>query len=101
MSDGVKVQGLDDLERLRAKSPTWEPPASLDDFLSLVRQVIATSKYTDSFIVGNRDQTLANLRTFVQVKANRVKIHPDVEECVDVAAYAYMVFHLLTAEAHP
>lgn len=89
-----KVEGLPDLDKLSKKIKTWEPPPSLDDFLFLVRQVIETSKYTDSFMDGS-DTTLENLRAFVQVKANRIKIHPDVEECVDVAAYAYMVFHIL------
>jgi len=33
------------------------------------------------------------------VKANRVAAHPDLEETIDVAAYAYMAFHrfLVTA----
>lgn len=93
-----KVQGQDELDRLRKKEKTWEPPDSLEDFLQLVGHVIATSKYTDGFIRGDREETLANLRTFVRVKANRVFQHPDIEECVDVAAYAYMVYHLLTGK---
>lgn len=80
-------------KKLRKKNPTWMPPKSLDDFLELIRKVIETSKYTDTFL--HDPNSLENLRAFVQVKANRVKQHPDVEECVDVAAYAYMVYHLL------
>jgi hypothetical protein len=95
MSD-FKVEGLPDLDKLSRKTKTWSPPESLDDFLFLVRQVIETSKYTDSFMDGN-PLTLENLRAFVQVKANRIKMHPDVEECIDVAAYAYMVYHILMA----
>lgn len=94
-----KVEGLPDLDKLRKKVKTWSPPPSLDDFLHLVRQVIETSKYTDSFMDGN-PLTLENLRAFVQVKGNRVKMHPDVEEAVDVAAYAYMVFHILMENQH-
>ena len=94
MSDGVKIQGLDDLERLKAKLNTWTPPPSLDEFLALVRKVISSSKYTDSYCDGDLS-TLQNLRTFVRVKANRVYMHPDLEECVDVAAYAFMVYDIL------
>ncbi|MFA5344734.1 MAG: hypothetical protein WC315_00430 [Candidatus Omnitrophota bacterium] len=89
-----KVEGLPDLEKLRNKEVTWTPPHSLEEFLDLVSMVIETSKYTDSFMDGS-EQTLENLRAFVQVKANRIKMHPDVEECIDVAAYAYMVYHIL------
>ena len=87
-----KVQGLPDIEKLRQKEKTWEPPESLNEFLQLVRLVIETSKYTDGYMLDDKD-VLENLRAFVQTKGNRVKRHPDVEECVDVAAYAYMVFH--------
>ena len=90
-----KVQGITDLEYLMKKQDTWIPPKTLDEFLSLTRKVITSSKYTDSFLYGN-NETLENLRAFVQVKANRIKIHPDIEECVDVAAYAYMVYHKLS-----
>lgn len=93
-----KVEGLPDLDKLRNKERTWTPPYSLEEFLSLVRNVIETSKYTDSFMDGN-PLTLENLRAFVQVKANRIKMHPDVEECVDVAAYAYMVYHILMEQS--
>lgn len=93
----IKLQGLEDVRKLMCKEATWKPPGTLKEFLSMVEAVIATSKYTDSFL--NSDDALENLRTFVKVKANRVALHPDIEECVDVAAYAYMVFHLFLRNA--
>jgi len=40
----VKIQGIEDVQRLLKKEQTWEPPASLPAFLELVGLVIATSK---------------------------------------------------------
>lgn len=91
----VKIQGRADINKLLGKQMTWVTPPTLKEFLTLVRRVIETSKYTDSFIVDADGNALENLRTFVCVKANRIKMHPDLEECIDVAAYAYMVFHKL------
>lgn len=88
----VKLQGIDYIVKLLGKKDTWELPNSIDFFLKLVRSVLSTSKYKDGFMDG-KPETLENLRSFVQVKANRVKQHPDLEECVDVAAYAAMAFH--------
>jgi hypothetical protein len=92
MSD-VKLHGKEDLLTLLGKPDTWKPPMTLDDFLACVRAVISTSKYKNNYLID--PEALEELRSIVVVKAKRIRSHPDLEECVDVAAYAYMIFDLL------
>ena len=99
MSDGIKIQGLDDLEKLRLRSQTWIPPKTLDEYLEFIKLVINTSKYTDGFM--RDDLTIEDLRAYIKLKTRRILEHPDVEECVDVGAYAFMMFHKLMQSMTP
>jgi len=90
VSDGIKLQGLDDIRRLQDRPATWTPPAAVNDFLDLVRAVIVGSKYTDRFLTN--PDAVEELRTVIRMKADRVRLNPDLEETVDVAAYAALLF---------
>lgn len=94
MSDGVKVQGLDDIRKLLGREQLWKDyPPELDRFLHLVKQVIVTSKYKDAYLDGGLD--LRDFQAYVKMKTRRICQHPDLEECIDVAAYSFMMFHRL------
>lgn len=89
MTDGVK--GWDDLQRLYKKDPTWVPPRTLEEFLKFVDLVIRTSKYRDDY----KKIPIEDLCAVVRVKIGRFTNYPDIEECVDAAVYAYLVYDRL------
>ena len=85
-----KVDGKEDLRRLIKKKDTWVPPKQLDLFLHLVRKVISSSKYTDLY----KETSLDELHAIIKIKARRCfhSSEVDLEEVVDIASYAALLF---------
>lgn len=60
------------------------------NYVDLVRATIATSEYKDAYTKPYMD---LELRAYLEVKRDCLLKHPNAEECIDVGAYAYMLWH--------
>jgi len=85
----IKISGEQDIERLMKKPDRWTPPAMLDEYLAAVRKVVSASRYTDMY----RELEPELLHAIIRVKAHRCLRDGeiDVEELVDIAAYAALL----------
>ena len=89
---GFKVYGMRELQTLLRRDDTWKVPESLDDFCVLIKKAISTSRYRDDY----KKMPLRNLLNFVRAETRKFGLHGDVEECVTVAAVAYLLYDKLT-----
>lgn len=85
----IKISGEQDIDRLMKKPDRWEPPAMLDEYLASVRKVVSASRYTDMY----RELAPELLHAIIRIKAHRCLRNGeiDVEELVDIAAYAALL----------
>lgn len=95
----IKLSGHADLAKLLARKRTWEPPKSLGEYLTLMGQVVLTSRYKDMF----KELDPRDLQGILRVKAHRCLRDGelDLEEVVDVGAYAGLLFMRMKPEALP
>ena len=90
MSDKIKFYGLDELESLKLKEKTWDPPCYLEEFLNYIKLIIETSRYTDTY----KKMKLEDLHSIIKTKICRsiYNGYIDFEELANVACYAGLAF---------